>query len=86
MDLRGKHPQKEVQTIIFARHQALTKTISNLMRLREHSYNFPIAHDSERGWVVVRLYENERLHSILHACEKDMMVVELNVDFTFCQL
>ena len=48
MDLRGKHPQKEVQTIIFARHEALTKTISNLMRIREHSYNFPIAHDSER--------------------------------------
>ena len=48
MDLRGKHPQKEVQTIIFARNQALTKTISNLMRFREHSYNFPIAHDSER--------------------------------------
>ena len=69
MDLRGKHPQKEVQTIIFARHQALTKTISNLMRIREHSYNFPIAHDSERGWVVVRLEENERLNPILNACE-----------------
>ena len=70
MDLRGKHPQKEVQTIIFARHQALTKTISNLMRIREHSYNFPIAHDSERGWVVVRLEENARLHSILHTAKQ----------------
>ena len=63
---------KKCKFINFAQYQALTKTISNLMRLREHSYNFPIAHDSQRGWVVVRLEENERLHSILHTAKPDV--------------
>ena len=77
---------KKCKSINSAQYQAQTQTISHSRRFQEHPDNFPIAHDSERGWVVVGLEENERLHSILHACEKDMMVVELNVDFTFCRL
>ena len=66
--------------------QAQAQTISHSRRFPEHSYNFPIAHDSERGWVVVGLEENELSKSILYACKKHPMVVQLNVDRTLCQL
>ena len=72
--------------VTFAQHQAPTQTVSHFLRLQEHSDNFPIVHDSERGWVVVRLDENELLNYVLYACKKHPMVVELNVDCTLCQL
>ena len=77
---------KKCKSIKSAQYQAQTQTISHSRRFPEHSDNFPIAHDSERGWVVVGLEENERLNSILYACEKHPMVVQLNFDFTLCQL
>ena len=63
--------RKKCKLVNFARHQAQTRMVSNFMRFQEHSDNFPIAHDSERGWVVVRLEEIEQwLNSNVHACEK----------------
>ena len=61
--------RRKCKWINFAQHQDPTKTVSHFLRFQEHSDNFPIVHDSERGWVVVRLEENERLNSNLHACE-----------------
>ena len=66
--------------VTFAQHQALTKTVSNSLRFQEHSDNIPTAHDSQRGWVVVGLDENERSNSNHHACRKTSLVVELNFD------
>ena len=81
---------KKCKSINSVQCQAQTKTqtqmISHSRRFPEHSDNFPVAHDSERGWVVVRLDENELLNSVLNACEKHPMVVQLNVDCTLCQL
>ena len=77
---------KKCKSINSAQYQAQAQTISHSRRFPEHSDNFPIAHDSERGWVVVGLEENERSKSILYACKKHPMVVQLNVYFTSCQL